>query len=355
MNRPRTREAETRIWRHDVELRSPRFVVELRLPDGWLARDGYGFREALEPSLHLLPDFDVTIQPGGGDLWAVTLAGLEDRLDIRTGADRVCVEVHTRGAPRVVRFLESLFGWLVVVAARIRELPSGADTGWQPATSMHPLFVRALYSRTSAHQRVQVMEHPLYGRLLVLGGELNIASSDEARYSRALVRRAMDRAPRRALILGGGDCGVARELLRHPVERVVMVELDRAVLEVCVEHFPRTVGGVLSDPRFELYVGDAFEFIARSQPAFDLVIWDLPDVPIGEHDPAQIVEQMVALLHPGGTIAMQSESSIPPAVARRARFLEALRPRFDAVYVDSEVIPSFQEMEWFFLTAVGAR
>ncbi|MCK7479250.1 MAG: hypothetical protein M0C28_19200 [Candidatus Moduliflexus flocculans] len=89
---------------------------------------------------------------------------------------------------------------------------------------------------------------------------------------------------RHVLIIGGGDCGVAREVLRHQsVEKVTMVEIDRMVCDLCRRHMPSVSEGVYEDPRFKLIVGDGAEVIRQMKGKCDVIVIDSTD-PIG---PAQ--------------------------------------------------------------------
>jgi spermidine synthase len=92
---------------------------------------------------------------------------------------------------------------------------------------------------------------------------------------------ALRRPARHVLIIGGGDCGVAREVLRHQsVERVTMAEIDRMVCDLCREHMPAVCEGVYEDPRFKLIIGDGAEVIRRMKGQCDVIIIDSTD-PIG--------------------------------------------------------------------------
>ena len=77
------------------------------------------------------------------------------------------------------------------------------------------------------------------------------------------------------LMIGGGDCGIAEEVLKHKsVERLAMVEIDASVVEFSKEHFPEFASPVLADSRFELVIDDGMAFVARSNRSFDVIIVD---------------------------------------------------------------------------------
>ena len=85
--------------------------------------------------------------------------------------------------------------------------------------------------------------------------------------------------PRRVLIIGGGDGGTAREVLRHPnLEKVVMVEIDGEVVDACKKHLPSLNGGAFDDPRMNLIIGDGIDYVRKlADNSFDVIIVDSTD------------------------------------------------------------------------------
>jgi spermidine synthase len=86
--------------------------------------------------------------------------------------------------------------------------------------------------------------------------------------------------PKQALIIGGGDGGALREVLKHPLEGATMVELDPGVVQLSREHLPSLSAGAFEDPRAELIIGDGAKFLAETDRRFDLIIIDSTD-PVG--------------------------------------------------------------------------
>lgn len=142
---------------------------------------------------------------------------------------------------------------------------------------------RSLHSETSEFQRIELFESEAYGRVLALDGILMTSERDEHYYHEMLVHPTLIAAPniRRVLIVGGGDGGTAREVLRHPgVERVVLVEIDRRVVELCREYLPK-IGTAWDDPRLELRFEDGVAFVRDGEvEPFDAVFVDGSD-PVG--------------------------------------------------------------------------
>lgn len=143
------------------------------------------------------------------------------------------------------------------------------------------LQVRSVhYSGATSYQNVEVLESETFGRSLVLDGKTQSTESDEFVYHEALVHPPMllHPNPRTVFIGGGGEGGTLREVLSHSsVERVVMLDLDREVVELCRRYLPNHSQGSFDDPRVELIHQDAREFLANTGEAFDVMIMDLVD------------------------------------------------------------------------------
>ena len=138
-----------------------------------------------------------------------------------------------------------------------------------------------LFSETSAYQRIVVTESRA-GTRLFLNGNLQFHSRDEYRYHEALVHPALaaQGAPRRVLVLGGGDGMAVREILRYPsVERVTLVELDPNMTRLfSTQPSLRALNGdSLRSPRVEIVNADAFGWLERNDAMFDAIVVDFPD------------------------------------------------------------------------------
>jgi spermidine synthase len=133
-------------------------------------------------------------------------------------------------------------------------------------------------------QKLMILETDRFGRVLVLDGIVQLTEEDEGIYHEWIAHWpifALNRPAKHVLIIGGGDCGVAREVLRHKsVEKVTMVEIDRMVCDLCRKHMPAICAGVYEDPRFKLIVGDGAEVIRQMKGKCDVIVIDSTD-PIG--------------------------------------------------------------------------
>src|SRR5262245_9374887 len=142
---------------------------------------------------------------------------------------------------------------------------------------------RVLYELQTEHQHLVLFEHPFFGKMLMLDGATQVTSKDEFVYHEMMTHvpiLAHGRA-REVLIVGGGDCGIAEEVLKHKsVRRVTQVEIDASVVEFAKEHFPEFTKPVLTNKRFDLVIDDGMRYVAQTERRFDVIIVDSTD-PLG--------------------------------------------------------------------------
>jgi len=141
---------------------------------------------------------------------------------------------------------------------------------------------QVLFESGSPLQQVHIVETESFGRMLLNDSVVQICERDEHVYHEMIVHVPLFARPatERVLIVGGGDGGSVRELLRHPsVSHCRLVEIDEAVVEGCRQHIPQTAAA-LDDPRVEVTIGDGVEYVSTTDDRYDLVIVDSSD-PVG--------------------------------------------------------------------------
>jgi spermidine synthase len=142
---------------------------------------------------------------------------------------------------------------------------------------------RVIHEMQTEHQHLVLFEHPFFGKMLMLDGATQVTAKDEFVYHEMMTHvpiLAHGRAEE-VLIVGGGDCGIAEEVLKHKsVRRLTQVEIDASVVEFAREHFPEFTKPVLGNPRFDLVIDDGMKYVARTDRRFDVIIVDSTD-PIG--------------------------------------------------------------------------
>lgn len=140
---------------------------------------------------------------------------------------------------------------------------------------------RHVASYQSQFQKIDIYDSDVYGKILFLDGHVQLSTFDEKAYHEGLVWIPLLNLenPKSALIVGGGDGGVLRELCNHKgLQRIDMVEIDKDVIDICSEHLPSLSGGSFNDPRVNLTIGDAFEFVKSTQHQYEIIVVDCTDV-----------------------------------------------------------------------------
>ncbi|GAA5895989.1 hypothetical protein JCM5296_003163 [Sporobolomyces johnsonii] len=170
---------------------------------------------------------------------------------------------------------------------------------------------KILHMEKSLYQDVLVFESTDHGNVLVLDGAIQCVERDEFSYQEMIAHLplASHPNPEKVLVIGGGDGGVLREVLKHPsVKSAILCDIDEAVPRVSKEYLPHMAAG-FNDPRVTLFIGDGFKFLNDKKNEFDVIITDSSD-PVG---PANSLFQkpyfqlLKESLREGGTISTQGE------------------------------------------------
>jgi len=168
-----------------------------------------------------------------------------------------------------------------------------------------------LYETQTAHQHLVIFQNGTFGRVMMLDGVVQLTETDEFVYHEMMAHPPLmaHPKPRRVLIIGGGDGGVLREVLRHPsVERAVLCEIDQSVIDMSRQHLDFISQGAFDDPRAEVVIADGTKFVAETDEKFDAILVDSTD-PIG---PAvalftrEFYANCKRALHEGGVLIAQS-------------------------------------------------
>lgn len=174
-----------------------------------------------------------------------------------------------------------------------------------------------VFTQSSPYQRILVTKGPT-GFHLFLNGNLQFSSADEYRYHEALVHPAMSAqaAPKRVLILGGGDGLAAREVLKYPgVQHVTLVDLDPKMTALSAAFPPLGAlnAGAMRDRRMTVVNEDAMIWIERVRETFDVVVIDFPDpnsFSLGKLYTTRFYRLLRARLAPGAAISVQATSPL---------------------------------------------
>jgi spermidine synthase len=216
---------------------------------------------------------------------------------------------------------------------------------------------RGLVSKQTRFQSLEICDTQTFGRALFLDDKIQSAESDEHVYHESLVHPALiaHPGPRSVYIAGGGEGATLREVLRHPsVERAVMVDIDGEAIEFVKQHMQAWHQGAFDDPRTELVIGDARDYLARTEETFDAIVVDVTDPVAGGPSYLLFTEEFYRLaaarLRPGGLVSVQAESMATPLIAGHAAVVRTLGRVFPIVSGFGAFVPSFGE-PWGFAVA----
>nr|XP_023025479.1 spermidine synthase [Leptinotarsa decemlineata] len=223
-----------------------------------------------------------------------------------------------------------------------------------PGQSFSLEVEKVLYQAKSAYQDVLVFESKNNGTVLVLDGIIQCTQKDEFSYQEMLTFLPLcsHPNPRKVLIVGGGDGGVAREVVKHPmVEEVVQVEIDEKVVMASKKFLPFMAKG-FDSPKVTLHICDGFEFMKNHSEEFDVIITDSSD-PIG---PAAnlFTEHYYGLLKnalkPNGIISCQI-GSIWLDLPHMKKTMENCRKHFPVVNYATSSVPSYTDGQLGYMVA----
>lgn len=167
-----------------------------------------------------------------------------------------------------------------------------------------------LFREKTEHQDLVIYQTAQWGRVMALDGIMQVCERDEFIYHEMLTHVPMlaHGAAREVCIIGGGDGGMLREALRHPVDRVTMIEIDDSVVELSKTWLPSISAGAFDDPRADLVIADGARFMAETDRSFDVIIVDSTD-PMGPGEvlfTSEFYGHCKARLNPGGVMTTQS-------------------------------------------------
>lgn len=139
---------------------------------------------------------------------------------------------------------------------------------------------QTIFEEKTEEQDLIIFENPQFGRVLALDGAIQLTTTDEPVYHEMMVHVPLftHPDPKSVLIVGGGDGGILRETVRHEnLKRIVLVEIDRSVIEMSQKYLPSLSKGAFQDPRVEIVIGDGAEYVKNSKETFDVIICDSTD------------------------------------------------------------------------------
>lgn len=169
---------------------------------------------------------------------------------------------------------------------------------------------RTLHHVRTAIQELAIFESATFGRVLTLDGVVQTTEADEPHYHEMMVHVPLlaHGAVKRVLVVGGGDGGILREVLKHPGVAATLVEIDAGVIDTSRRYLPRISAGALDDARVEIVIADGVVHMAETADTYDVIIVDSTD----PHGPGEVLFTQAFYgdcrrrLNPGGIMVTQN-------------------------------------------------
>ena len=264
-------------------------------------------------------------------------------------------EIHAVSAEHTVQKHGCAVAAAVLWGDELEELPDQWLTeAWTPDARFGVRVREEVFSLRSPYQHIQIVDTFQFGRMLWLEGTVQASEADHFVYHEMLVHVPMllHPGPRRVLIVGGGDGGALATVLQHPVEEVILVEIDREVVRAAQAYLQSFHHNAFEDPRVKLVYEDAFTYLENRHGPFDVILMDTTD-PVGPamrlftQDFYGLVKQNLA---DAALVSAQSGSPWlqPEVVARNWR---AMKPHFEHLALYLASIPTYPGGLWSFTLA----
>jgi spermidine synthase len=212
---------------------------------------------------------------------------------------------------------------------------------------------RHLISHQSKYQRIDVFESKEFGRILTLDGYLMVTEKDEFIYHDMITHVPMATNPeiKKVLVIGAGDGGAVRELLRYKtIEHIDMVEIDEDVVSICKEYLPFTAGW-LTDEKVHLFFEDGLKYVRRQENKYDLIIVDSTD-PFGPGEglfTKEFYGNCYRALKEDGIMVNQHESMYYSSYAvSMKRAHQRIKEIFPVAKIYQAHIPTYPSGHWLF-------
>lgn len=213
-----------------------------------------------------------------------------------------------------------------------------------------------IFRKISRYQLIEILELTHLGRCLFLDNRLQSSECDEFVYHEALVHVPLltHPSPKSVLIIGGGEGATLREVLKHPVERAVMVDIDKEVVDASIRYLPTWSNGAFDDPRTEVHFEDARKWVENTNEKFDCIISDLTE-PV-EDSPARFLftlefyKLLNRVLAPDGLVSLQGGTAVHFYAEFFCSLVRTLGQIFSITAPFQAVVPSFH-WPWGFIVA----
>ncbi len=225
-----------------------------------------------------------------------------------------------------------------------------------PSLGFSCKVTQTLRAAQTRYQHLAVVETEQFGRMLLLDGMVQTTEKDEWVYHEMITLVALNAHPRpeQVLIIGGGDGGTLREVVRHPgVKKGILVEIDEDVVQASRDFFPELCCA-FSDSKAEVTIRDGIEYVRENQARFDVVIVDSTE-PVGpavQLFSAEFYQNVFASLKEDGILVVQSESPFFNADVIKMAY-QGIKQSFPITELYLASVPTYPSGLWSF--TVGSK
>ncbi|MEO0197634.1 MAG: polyamine aminopropyltransferase [candidate division WOR-3 bacterium] len=215
---------------------------------------------------------------------------------------------------------------------------------------------KLLYKKKSKYQEILVFENEFFGRVLALDNLIMTTTRDEFIYHEMLVHIPLKSHPnpKKILIIGGGDGGTLREVLKYPIEKAILVEIDEEVINVSKQFFPE-LSISFNDKRAEIIIMDAIEWVKTSNEKFDVILVDSTD-PIGIAEGLigeEFLRNLKNIMLENSIVCIQSESPFYHLDILKDIYFK-FKKLFSNAFVYTVPIPTYPGGYWSFTISFNA-
>lgn len=204
---------------------------------------------------------------------------------------------------------------------------------------------KILFEVATDHQHLVIFENAKWGRVMALDGVIQTTQKDEFVYHEMLTHVPMfaHGNAKKVLIIGGGDGGILREVLKHPqVESVTQVEIDQQVIDMCIQYLPEHSAGAYANPKANIVIDDGVEFVNNCLEKFDVIISDSTD-PMGPGEvlfTSRFYQGIANCLNEGGVFVAQNGVSFLQTDEVKTTH-QRLSPLFKEASFYSAAVPTY--------------
>lgn len=223
---------------------------------------------------------------------------------------------------------------------------------WTDYVKLSVRIKKHVFSKETKYQKIDIYDSYEFGRFMALDGYIMLTERDEFIYHEMIAHLPMNANPtiRKVLVIGGGDGGTVRELLRYPDVVVDMVEIDEEVVRACREYLPLTAHA-FDNPRVHLMFADGIEYVEKAEKTYDLIIVDSTD-PSGPGLSLyknEFYKNCQRLLSDEGIFINQHESPYFDDTRASMRDIHRkLKPLFPIATIYQAFIPTYPSGHWLF-------